>query len=270
MHLWKQTLVKGYQNIKVLRAVQLLAWLSAPFVLIVPQYFNLLAFCLGVFGITALGSSAALHRYFGHKSFKTGKYRHWLLALLATLSTQGSVALWVVYHRAHHVFADTEDDPISPTFVGFWKAFFAIQDVDEYKEIRPRMIVKELKDPAVKFFHDWYWPTIITYVLLLGLIDPWLILNMYLLPVFMVRFTFGLQNTFGHGMPRIDAYKNHPTKDKSVNSPLVNILTFCLGETLHNNHHANPGKHNYKENWWEFDLTGFAIDKLFVINSNKG
>lgn len=256
--------MKGYHNIKLLRIVQLIAWLSLPFVLLFPSTFNLPAFLVGVFFITALGSSAGLHRYFGHKSFRTGRLRHWFLALVTTLSTQGSIALWVVYHRAHHVFADTEDDPISPTFVGFWRAFFAIQDVNEYKEIRPRLIVKELKDPAVKFFHNWYWPTILAYVIVLGLIDPTLIINMYLLPVFMVRFTFGLQNTFGHGFPKFDSYKNHKTNDESVNSPFVNILTFCLGETLHNNHHANPGKYNYKERWYEFDLTGWVIKRAFV------
>lgn len=257
-------MIKGYHSIKILRIVQIIAWLSFPFVLIFPETFNLLAFLIGVLFITAIGSSAGLHRYFGHKSFITGKIRHWILAFVTTLSTQGSIALWVVYHRAHHKFADTEDDPISPTFVGFWKAFFAIQDVNDYKEIRPRLIVKELKDPAVKFFHDWYWPTIITYVVILSLIDTTLILNMYLLPVFMVRFTFGMQNTFGHGFPKIGAYKNHNTKDQSVNSPYVNLLTFCLGETLHNNHHANPGKYNYKENWYEIDLTGWIIKRMFA------
>lgn len=263
-------MIKGYHNITLLRAVQLVGWLSLPFVLIFPSTFSLVPFLIGVLFITALGSSAALHRYFGHKSFQTGKIRHWILAFLATLSTQGSVALWVVYHRAHHVFADTEDDPISPTFVGFWKAFFAIQDVNEYKEIRPRMIVSELKDPAVKFCHDWYWPIIVVYNLILFFIDPYLILNMYLLPIFMVRFTFGMQNTFGHGFPRIDAYRNHVTKDQSVNSPLVNLFTFCLGETLHNNHHANPGKYHYKERWYEFDFTGWCIERFFDINRTKG
>jgi stearoyl-CoA desaturase (delta-9 desaturase) len=244
--------------------VQLIAWLSLPFVLIFPATFNLTAFLIGVFFITALGSSAGLHRYFGHKSFQTGKLRHWFLALVTTLSTQGSIALWVVYHRAHHVYSDTEDDPISPSFVGFWKAFFAIQDVDDYKGIEPKRIIRELKDPAVRFFHDWYWPTILAYIIVLGLIDPTFIINMYLLPVFMVRFTFGLQNTFGHGFPKLDSYKNHVTKDNSVNSPLVNLLTFCLGETLHNNHHANPGKYNYKEKWYEFDLTGWVIKTAFA------
>jgi fatty-acid desaturase len=256
--------IKGYHNIKLLRAVQLIAWLSVPFVLLIPSTFNLTAFLLGIFFITALGSSAGLHRYFGHKSFSTGRLRHWFLALLTTLSTQGSIALWVVYHRAHHVYSDTEDDLISPSFVGFWKAFFAIQDLNGQKGIEPKRIVKELRDPAVRFFHSWYWPTIFTYVIILGLIEPTLIVNMYLLPVFMVRFTFGVQNTFGHGFPKLNSYKNHITKDNSVNNPLANLLTLCLGETLHNNHHANPGNYNYKEKWYEVDLTGWVIKTVFA------
>jgi len=256
--------IKGYHSIKLLRNVQIIAWLSLPLVVIVPEIFNIYAFLLGLLLITALGSSAGLHRYFGHKSFQTGRLRHWFLALLTTLSTQGSIAYWVVYHRAHHVFADTEDDPIAPSFVGFWKAFFAIQDINEYKDISPKRIVKELRDPAVKFFHNWYWPTIALYVVLLAVIDPTLVINMYLLPVFMVRFTFGLQNTFGHGFPKLDGYKNYPSNDNSVNSPLVNLLTFCLGETLHNNHHSNPGKYYYRERWYEIDFTGWLIKTAFA------
>ena len=257
-------MIKGYHNQKLLRFVQFLAWLSFPFVVVFPQTFNLMAFAVGIIMITALGSSAGLHRYFGHRSFQTGTLRHWLLALLTTLSTQGSIALWVVYHRAHHKFADTADDPISPTFAGFWRSFFAVQDIGDYKEIRPRLIVQQLRDPAIKFFHDWYWPTIILYVVILGMIDPTLILNMYLLPVFMVRFTFGMQNTFGHGIPNLLSYKNHISNDNSVNSPVVNLFTFCLGETLHNNHHSNPGKYYYRERWYEVDLTGWMIKTVFA------
>ena len=127
--------IKAYHNVKLLRAVQTTAWLSLPFVIVFPEFFNLTAFLVGVLFITSLGSSAGLHRYFGHKAFKTGTLRHWFLALVTTLCTQGSIALWVVYHRAHHVYADTEHDPISPSFVGFWKAFFAIQDIQDYKDI---------------------------------------------------------------------------------------------------------------------------------------
>lgn len=256
--------IKAYHSFKLVKSIHYLAWLSIPFVLIFPSTFSLPAFLIGLVLLTSLGSSGALHRYFCHQSFKTGKIRHWILALLGTLSTQGSIAQWVQYHRSHHRNSDTEDDPISPTFVGFWKAFHAIQNLNSYKDVKTRDIVIMLRDPAVKFFHDWYWPTIILYVVILGLINPILILNMYFLPIFMIRFVFGLQNTFGHGVPVFDGYKNHVTKDNSYNSVFVNMITFCLGETLHNNHHHNPGKYNYKERWWELDLTGFLIEKVFI------
>ena len=265
-HLWQKTsmTVKGYHNLHVLKVVQLIAWVSPLFAIVFSEFFSLPMFLVGMLVITAVGSSAGLHRYFGHKSFETGPIRHWILALITTLTTQGSIAMWVVYHRAHHVYADTEDDPISPTFVGFFRSFFAIQDMSSYKDISPKRIVRELQDPAVRFFHNWYWPTIALYVVLLGLIDLTLILNLYLLPVFMVRFIFGIQNTFGHGIPRIGSYKNYPTKDQSVNTPLVNMLTFFMGETLHNNHHANPGRYDYRDKWYELDLTGLIIKTVFA------
>ncbi len=124
--------IRAYHNIKLLRLTQTIAWLSLPFVLLVPSTFNLYMFLIGIVLITSIGSSAGLHRYFGHRSFTTGKIRHWVLAFLTTLSTQGSIALWVSFHREHHKNSDTEHDLISPSFVGFWKAFFAIQDVNGY------------------------------------------------------------------------------------------------------------------------------------------
>ena len=50
----------------------------------------------------------------------------------------------------------------------------------------------------------------------------------------------------------------------SVNSPVVNLLTFCLGETLHNNHHARPANYDYREHWYEFDLTAVIIKYFFA------
>jgi len=266
MHLWGRNLqvgIKAYHSFKLLKVVRTIGWLSVPFVFIFPEVFNLVPFLIGVLFITALGSSAALHRYFSHKSFKTGPLRHWFLALVGTLSSQGSLALWTVYHHAHHKHSDTEHDPISPTFVGFWKAFFAIQSDTDYTDISKKSIVRELRDPAVKFFHDWYWPTIVLYVLILGLIDLTLIVNMYLLPLAVIRTVFGMQNTFGHGMPKL-GYRRYETNDNTVNSPLTNILTFFLGETLHNTHHANPGKYNYSDAWYELDLTGLMIKYFFA------
>lgn len=255
--------IKSFHSFKLLKAVRLLAWLTIPTVLIFPGIFNIIHFVVGIIFITAIGSSAALHRYFSHKSFKTGIIRHWFLALVGTLSTQGSLALWTVYHRAHHVHSDTSHDPISPTFVGFWRAFFAIQEVSDYNDddISKKRIVRELRDPAVRFFHNWYWPTITVYIFILGIIDSSLIVNMYLLPLATIRIVFGMQNTFGHGVPKL-GYRRYDTPDNTVNSPLTNIATFFLGETLHNTHHANPGKYNYSDAWYELDLTGTII-KLF-------
>ena len=244
--------------------MQLLAWATIPYVIVAPDMFNTGYFLLGVFLIACIGSSAGLHRYFGHGSYKTGRKRHWLIAFLATISTQGSIAHWTEYHRSHHKHSDTDDDPIAPSHAGFLKAFFAIQDSTTYKDISVKRIVIQLRDPAIRFFHNWYWPTIFVYVVLLAVVDLSLVINMYLLPVGVVRIVLGLQNTFGHGFPKIGAYRNYETKDNSVNTPLVNMLTFFLGETLHNNHHANPGKYSYSVHWYEPDLTGWFIKHVFA------
>ena len=255
--------IKAFHNVWLLRIVHWLSYLSIPIFLLYPETFNLYAFLIGLICITMLGGSGGLHRYFSHKSFSTGKKRHWFLAFVTTLSTQGSIPLWTEMHRLHHAHSDTEDDPIAPSVIGLWRGFFALQDDKHLERMSTKAIVKQLRDPAVLFFHNWYWPTIISYVVVISLIDPSLILTMYLCPVFLIRFMYGVQNTLGHGHPKI-GYRNHDTKDNSRNSTILNIITCFLGEALHNNHHANPGKYHYSEKWYEIDPTGRIIKHLFA------
>lgn len=265
-------IARAWHNYHLLRTIQIGCWFSLPFVLIFPQYFELIPFVVGTFIVSMIGSSAGMHRYFAHKSFKTGKIRHWFIAIASTLSTQGSIAWWVDMHRIHHAYTDTEKDPISPVAIGAWRSFFCLQDRDEIKRIRPRAVVKELRDPAVKFCHDWYWFIIAIYCAILYVFGGWTyILNAYFLPVFLVRFNFGINNVFGHGAFPSLGYRNYETKDNSCNGILINAFSGfgLLGEALHNNHHGNPGAWDLRLKWYEIDFTATAIKYLFLKNEKQ-
>ena len=58
--------------------------------------------------------SVGFHRYFAHKTFKTNRFIEIVLAILGSMSAQGSVIAWVSVHRCHHQYSDTEGDPHSP------------------------------------------------------------------------------------------------------------------------------------------------------------
>ncbi len=68
------------------------------------------------------GISAGYHRYFSHRSFKTGRAFQFILALLGTMAIQKGVLWWAAHHRHHHLEADEDTDIHSPSRDGFFWA----------------------------------------------------------------------------------------------------------------------------------------------------
>ena len=54
--------------------------------------------------------TAAYHRYFSHRSFKTSRWFQFVLALGAQSSAQKGVLWWASHHRWHHKYSDEQPD----------------------------------------------------------------------------------------------------------------------------------------------------------------
>lgn len=258
--------IKAYHNVTLLKLVQYASCigLMLGIYLIFVGQLHWLPFLIATFLISNIGQSGALHRYFTHNSFKTGPIRHWILGFLATIATQGSILHWVGMHRLHHRHSDTENDPINHETIGLWKSFFGIVDPQEFERVSIRTVADKLRDKPVIWFHNWYWPTILIYIILLALINPWLILSCYLMPIGMIRINFGFNNTINHGSCKYVGYRNFDSNDTSTNSMLVHFLTLFTGESLHNNHHYNSKDYNFGKKWFEFDPTAKFIELFFA------
>ena len=63
--------------------------------------------------------TAAYHRYFSHRSFKTSRAFQFLLALGAQSSAQKGVLWWAGHHRHHHKYSDEPQDIHSVRQSGF-------------------------------------------------------------------------------------------------------------------------------------------------------
>jgi stearoyl-CoA desaturase (delta-9 desaturase) len=61
------------------------------------------------------GVTIGFHRLFTHRSFEARRPLKIALALLGSLSLQGSLIGWVAEHRRHHMFTERPGDPHSPT-----------------------------------------------------------------------------------------------------------------------------------------------------------
>lgn len=64
--------------------------------------------------VVAHGVTVGFHRLFTHRSFEANRPLKIALAVLGSMSFQGSLIGWVADHRRHHRFSDREGDPHSP------------------------------------------------------------------------------------------------------------------------------------------------------------
>jgi fatty-acid desaturase len=109
-----------------------------------------LAWALGLYAVRLFFVTAAYHRYFSHRAYKTSRWFQFVLALGATATAQKGVLWWAAHHRRHHRASDTADDLHSPYHGGFWWSHMgwilardfegtdhaAIKDFARYPELR--------------------------------------------------------------------------------------------------------------------------------------
>jgi len=73
-------------------------------------HWSYLIVCLALYYVRMFFVTAGYHRYFSHRSFKTSRFFQFVMALMATTSTQKGVLWWAANHLHHHRYSDTEDD----------------------------------------------------------------------------------------------------------------------------------------------------------------
>lgn len=256
------------------RTLWLIFNLSLPVALIYgitqSQWLWLLAMCvmIPIFG-GGFGIAIAMHRYLSHRSFKTTKIKHTVLSLAAFLSGQGSSVTWSMIHRHHHLYSDTEKDIHSPKYGVFDAGLsWILQPREYYLAKGMRASVKDLlNDPLNAFLHRHYY-VLWFGILILGTVINWqALLFLLLAPIGKGYIDAFLTNTIGH-IKTPGSYRNFELKDNSQN--MVWYSYFCLGEGMHNNHHAKP--YEYDQNFYchDVDIAGKFISRYLVeFNPNK-
>lgn len=211
----------------------------------------LVAYCLGSFGIMA-----GYHRYFSHRSFKTGRAFQFVLAALGTLTSQKGVLWWSGHHRNHHKNSDTPEDIHSPRRGFFWShaLWFLAPKYMETSESQRREFSKY---PELAFLNDhWVLGPVALCVTMLALGGlPWLFWGGFLAIVAMWHATFTI-NSLAH----VWGSRRYETTDTSRNNPFLAFITF--GEGWHNNHHHYQSSARNGFFWWELDMTFYALKAL--------
>lgn len=221
-----------------------------------------------------------LHRYSAHQMFTMSK--GWEKAFFVmTFIFQGSNYLsaygYGIMHRMHHAFADTEEDPHSPKysknlFDMMWKTYRIYHDIGQgAQQVDPRFT----KDVPEWHSFDRFashkltrlaWGVLYTLFYIQFATEWWMFL---LLPVhyFMSPIHGAIINWFAH----IFGYRNFKVKDTSKNFLPFDFL--MMGESYHNNHHANGSRPNFGGfRWHELDPSYPIIllfNKMHIIRLKK-
>ena len=225
-----------------------------------------------------------LHRYAAHHAFtmsprteKVFYFLTWFFQGANYLSPYG----YGVMHRMHHAYADTENDPHSPTYDEtiwnmMWKTKTIYRDLANKKMIVDKRFTEGVPDWTAfdKFARSWpsrlFWGLSYTAVYVYAYMQlgasPWFFA---LLPIhFLMSPIHGaIINWFAHKY----GYRNFEVKDTSMNFLPFDFL--MMGESYHNNHHKNGSRANFGGvRWHEIDPTYLIIKVLNwtnVIQFNK-
>ena len=240
-------------------------WKSVPFALMHLAPLGILwtgmgwreaALCAGLYVVRMFFITAGYHRYFAHRSYKTGRLMQLILAFGGGTAAQKGALWWAGHHRHHHKHSDDLEDVHSPRKGVWWSHIgwilctkydatpvHLIKDFAAYPELR-WLNRHFLVPPTLLALGCWAW---------MGLSG--LFAGFFLSTALLYHGTFVI-NSLTHMFGR----RRYVTKDTSRNSLLLALIT--LGEGWHNNHHYYQRSTNQGFFWWELDVTFYVLRVL--------
>ncbi len=242
--------------------------------------------CLGVIWVgwswAALLTAAALyfirmfaitgfyHRYFSHRSYKTSRLWQFVFAVLGNSAVQRGPLWWASHHRHHHRFADTDEDPHSPTRQGFWWSHIGWLTSAKHFPTRTAYVKDWSRYPELVWLNRF--DTLVPVLLAAGLYAfgaalsaaaPQLGTNG---PQMLIWGFFISSTVLFHATVTINSLdhmlgtRRYATPDTSRNNLALALLT--LGEGWHNNHHHYAISTRQGFFWWEIDITFYLLKAM--------
>jgi stearoyl-CoA desaturase (Delta-9 desaturase) len=214
---------------------------------------KLVALAVATYLVRMFAITAVYHRYFSHRSYKTGRVFQFLLALLGTTSAQKGPLWWAAAHRVHHKHSDTERDVHSPARRGFWYSHVGWWFGPDHKETRLEMVPDLAAYPELRWLDRYHIVgsiALIAATLAFGF-DAFL-WGYVVSTCVLMHATFTI-NSLAH----VWGSRRYATKDTSRNNALLALIT--LGEGWHNNHHHYMSSANQGFFWWEIDISYYVL-----------
>jgi stearoyl-CoA desaturase (delta-9 desaturase) len=192
-------------------------------------------FLNGCFGMTM-----TYHRLLSHKAWNPPKWMEYLFTLFATIGLTGSAISWIAIHRKHHVHVDTERDPHSPKYIGWFRAHY----LSMFANVEIKYASHLIKQKFYQFQHKHYLDINIVYAVLLYLIDPFAVIYAWLFPAMLLW----------NGGSSIVSISHRG--GKIHNDTIMSLLVW--GEGYHETHHKHAGWKRFGK----YDLGGVLIELI--------
>jgi stearoyl-CoA desaturase (delta-9 desaturase) len=232
--------------------------LSLLLVFFVPASWKILALALGGYGLRMWAVTAGYHRYFAHRSYKTGRAFQLVLAVLGATSMQNGPIWWASVHRRHHKCSDGPGDLHSPGQHGFWYAHVGWVFDRTLPRPRDESNVTDLtKYPELRWVDSHDWLPLAAFAVVCFAVGrvPGLVWG-FVVGTLAVFHATMLINSLAH----VSGSRRYATGDHSRNNAILAVLT--LGEGWHNNHHFYMSSARQGFRWWEIDVTYYVLRVL--------
>lgn len=218
------------------------------------------ALALALYYIRMFGVTGGYHRYFSHRTYRTGRAFQLFLAVLAQSSVQKGALWWAAHHRDHHKYSDTPKDPHSYRSYGFWYSHVGWILSSETEETDYSRISDMARYPELRWLNKWHVVPGIALAVGLYLVGSWeaLVWGFFVSTTLLWHGTFTI-NSLSH----IWGKRRYTTTDDSKNNPVLAIVT--MGEGWHNNHHYYPRSVRQGFHWWQVDMTYYILRALAAV-----
>lgn len=225
------------------------------------EWWLLIAIVLLWIVIGGIGLELGFHRTLAHKQFLVSNLTEKIMTTLACMTMNGSPTFWKAMHVGyHHHYSDTHRDFHTPKYRGrFFSYIGYINLLYKVKYVGCRDMID---DHYYSFLNKFYILLVWIPVIIALLISTKLALVLVSAMVIGYHQT-AIINSFCHCTNL--GYRSFDTKDESRNIPWLTWATF--GQSLHNNHHAQPKRANNAVSSSELDL-GFLLSKLIGLKVN--
>jgi stearoyl-CoA desaturase (Delta-9 desaturase) len=213
------------------------------------------SYLLRMFAITGF-----YHRYFSHRTFKTGRVTQLVFAVLGASATQRGPLWWAAHHRRHHREADGPADPHRPADGFLWSHVGWFLCDRNFTTDRSR-VRDWLRYPELRLLDRFDLLVPVAYAAGMYLLGAWLggrypslgtsgaqmlVWGFFISTVLLTHATL-LVNSLAH----VWGHRRFDTGDDSRNNGVIALLT--LGEGWHNNHHRYAGSARQGFYWWQID-----------------